>query len=259
MEEQFILALDIGTSTIRSYIYNSRADVVGKAVDQVILHYPSAGCVEIDPEELWESVVAVVHNLSAGQISAMGISTQRGTFLTWSVESGEPFHRFITWKDLRADKLVKQWNRSFTWRVVRASSYVLYLLSRSKRFQAGSVLKFTNTQVVRASSYVLYLLSRSKRFQAGSVLKFTNTQVVRASSYVLYLLSRSKRFQAGSVLKFTNTQVVRASSYVLYLLSRSKRFQAGSVLKFTNTKVFVSEKLGLRLAISDLILGSGIL
>lgn len=35
MEEKYILTLDIGTSTIRSFIYNSKAETVGKAVDQV--------------------------------------------------------------------------------------------------------------------------------------------------------------------------------------------------------------------------------
>lgn len=47
----------------------------------------------------------------------MGISTQRSTFITWSQDTGKPFHRFITWKDLRADELVKQWNDSYTWKV----------------------------------------------------------------------------------------------------------------------------------------------
>lgn len=55
--------------------------------------------------------------LSAGQITAMGISTQRGTFTTWSKDTGEHFHNFVTWKDLRADELVKQWNESYIWRV----------------------------------------------------------------------------------------------------------------------------------------------
>lgn len=56
-------------------------------------------------------------SLSAGQITAMGISTQRSTFITWSRKNGQPFHRFCTWKDLRADKLVKEWNNSYTWKV----------------------------------------------------------------------------------------------------------------------------------------------
>lgn len=35
MEEKYILTLDIGTTTIRSFIFNSKAETVGKAVDQV--------------------------------------------------------------------------------------------------------------------------------------------------------------------------------------------------------------------------------
>lgn len=57
-------------------------------------------------------------NLSVAQITAMGISTQRSTFITWSRKTGKAFHRFITWKDLRADELVRQWNDSYTWKVV---------------------------------------------------------------------------------------------------------------------------------------------
>ncbi|KAI5643034.1 putative glycerol kinase 5 [Phthorimaea operculella] len=152
MEENYILTLDIGTTTIRSFIFNSRAETVANAVDQVVLHYPSPGFVEIDPDELWNSIVGVVGTalrnakLSAGQIQAMGMSTQRSTFITWSRETGKPFHRFITWKDLRADKLVKQWNKSYTWKLIKVAAYALYLVSGSKRFRAGSVLKFMNTQ-----------------------------------------------------------------------------------------------------------------
>lgn len=36
MEEKYILSLDVGTTTIRSVIYNSRAENVGKAIDQVL-------------------------------------------------------------------------------------------------------------------------------------------------------------------------------------------------------------------------------
>lgn len=34
MEEKYILSLDIGTTTIRSFIYNSRAEIVDKAINQ---------------------------------------------------------------------------------------------------------------------------------------------------------------------------------------------------------------------------------
>lgn len=34
MEEKYILSLDIGTTTIRSFIYNSRAEIVAKAINE---------------------------------------------------------------------------------------------------------------------------------------------------------------------------------------------------------------------------------
>ncbi|XP_047518640.1 putative glycerol kinase 5 [Pieris napi] len=152
MEDKYILSLDIGTTTIRAFIYNSRTETIAKAVDHVILHYPEPGYVEIDPDELWNSVVDVINKalksakLNPRQITAMGISTQRSTFTTWSRVTGRPFHRFITWKDLRADKLVKYWNNSYLWKFIKVGAYVLYMVSRSKRFKAGSVFKFSNNQ-----------------------------------------------------------------------------------------------------------------
>ena len=47
----------------------------------------------------------------------MGISTQRATFVTWNRITGEEFHNFITWKDVRAESLVKEWNKSLSMRV----------------------------------------------------------------------------------------------------------------------------------------------
>lgn len=47
-------------------------------------------------------------------VKVFGLSTQRGSFVTWDKRTGKPFHNFITWKDLRADHLVKSWNNSWT-------------------------------------------------------------------------------------------------------------------------------------------------
>ncbi|CAG9795828.1 unnamed protein product [Diatraea saccharalis] len=185
MEEKYILTLDIGTTTIRSFIYNSRAESVGKAVDQVVLHYPQAGFVEIDPDELWHTIINVVKkslqdaSLSAGQMSAMGISTQRSTFITWSRKSGKPFHRFITWKDMRADKLVKQWNDSYTWKASIEEFVLGNLLHNivvSCISPLGHTKGFRQESLIKAGAFALYLISRSKRFRAGSALKFMNTQ-----------------------------------------------------------------------------------
>ncbi|CAH0713348.1 unnamed protein product, partial [Brenthis ino] len=193
MEQKYILSLDIGTTTIRSVIYNSRTEIIGKAVDQVILHYPSSGYVEIDPDELWTSVVGVVSTsiqnakLSTGQITAMGISTQRSTFTTWSRKTGKPFHRFITWKDLRADDLVKQWNDSYTWKLIKIGAFVLFMISRSKRFKAGSVLKFSNTQTTLRLYWALHNVPELK-----SAIQNHDAMFGTLDTWLLYKMTGSK-------------------------------------------------------------------
>ncbi|XP_053996645.1 putative glycerol kinase 5 isoform X2 [Hylaeus anthracinus] len=57
------------------------------------------------------------------------------------------YFSFITWKDLRADDMVKEWNSSATMKGLRLGSQILYTLSRRKRFLAASVFKFMNTQM----------------------------------------------------------------------------------------------------------------
>ncbi|KAJ4449775.1 hypothetical protein ANN_01179 [Periplaneta americana] len=85
--------------------------------------------------------------VSPRHIACIGISAQRSSFVTWHKETGKPFHNFITWKDVRADSLVRQWNDSVTMKGLRVGALCLYTVSRSKRFLAGSVLKLMNSQV----------------------------------------------------------------------------------------------------------------
>ncbi|KAK7861772.1 hypothetical protein R5R35_010789 [Gryllus longicercus] len=153
MDGKFVAALDVGTTTIRCYIFDQSTIAVGSACDKVRLLYPQPGRVEIDPEELWKAAVGVVNGaikaagLSAAQVSALGVSTQRSSFVTWHRDTGRPFHNFITWKDVRADDLVRQWNASLTLKGLHVGTRLLYAVTRSQRFLAASVLKLMNSQV----------------------------------------------------------------------------------------------------------------
>lgn len=91
---------------------------------QIELLYPQPGYVEINPDDLWQSILKSIQNaisdakLNANDIACLGISTQRSTFITWDRTTGETFHNFITWKDLRADSMVRKWNESVTLKVL---------------------------------------------------------------------------------------------------------------------------------------------
>ncbi|XP_042205377.1 putative glycerol kinase 5 isoform X2 [Homarus americanus] len=160
-ESRYIASLDLGTTTLRCFIYDANVRICGKAEEKVTLLYPSPECVEMNPEELWEKFVKIINDaianagLNPGNISCLGLSTQRATFITWDRRTGETFHNFITWKDIRADSLVRQWNTCLTMKTLRFISSILYKILRNKRYLAASVMKFMNIQVNMRLKWVL--------------------------------------------------------------------------------------------------------
>lgn len=85
--------------------------------------------------------------LQPSDITCIGISTQRGTFLNWSKSTGKPLHNFITWKDIRSDELCKEWDTSVTMRAIRLVSKVLHTLTRNKKYMVGKILRLHNKMV----------------------------------------------------------------------------------------------------------------
>ncbi|XP_006637880.1 glycerol kinase 5 [Lepisosteus oculatus] len=160
-KEMYVLSVDVGTTTIRGHVYDKKAHIQGSCRKKVSLLYPNPGWVEMEPEELWEQFVAVVQGavdnagLQMSQISALGISTQRATFTTWSRKTGVPFHNFITWQDLRATELVRMWNQSYVMKAVHWVTKMLHFLTRQKRFLAASLVVFSTQHVTFRLAWVL--------------------------------------------------------------------------------------------------------
>jgi len=107
MSGKYLLAIDQGTSSSRSVIYNHAAEVAASAQQEFPQIYPRPGWVEHDPEAIWDSVTAVAQSAMqkvdavAGDISAIGITNQRETTVVWDRESGECVYNAIVWQDRR--------------------------------------------------------------------------------------------------------------------------------------------------------------
>lgn len=148
----FVLGLDVGSSVIRCHVYDRAARVCSSSAQKVENLYPQIGWVEIDPDVLWIQFVAVIKEavkaagIQMNQIVGLGISTQRGTFITWNKKTGNHFHNFISWQDLRAAELVKSWNNSLLMKIFHSSCRVLHFFTRSKRLFAASLFTFTTQQ-----------------------------------------------------------------------------------------------------------------
>ncbi len=103
----YILALDQGTTSSRSIIFNQESEVVSVGQREFNQIFPNSGWVEHDPLEIWESQKETViealqkTNLTAKDIAAIGITNQRETTVIWNLETGEPIYNAIVWQDRR--------------------------------------------------------------------------------------------------------------------------------------------------------------
>lgn len=105
----FLLALDQGTSSSRSIVFDARGQIVAKAQREFRQIYPQPGWVEHDPQEIWSSQLATAQEvlaqagIGAADLAALGITNQRETTLVWNRTSGEPLYNAIVWQDRRAE------------------------------------------------------------------------------------------------------------------------------------------------------------
>jgi len=102
-----LLALDQGTSSSRSIVFDRAGHIVAMAQRELTQIYPQPGWVEHDAMEIWRSQLATARDalaqakLKAGDIRAIGITNQRETTLIWNRKTGQPIHHAIVWQDRR--------------------------------------------------------------------------------------------------------------------------------------------------------------
>lgn len=102
--EQFILAIDQGTTSSRAIIFNKKGEIVSSAQKEFTQYFPKTGWVEHDANEIWLSVVTVYMEAMASsgiepeQIAAIGITNQRETAVVWDKNTGNPVYHAICWQ-----------------------------------------------------------------------------------------------------------------------------------------------------------------
>jgi len=110
----FILALDQGTSSSRSIVFDAGGSIVAMAQREFQQIFPRPSWVEHDPEEIWQSQLATAREavakagLTARDITAIGITNQRETTVVWNRHTGRAIHNAIVWQDRRGEPLCAQ-------------------------------------------------------------------------------------------------------------------------------------------------------
>ena len=99
-----ILAIDAGTTGVRSLLIGRDGNVVDSSYREFTQYFPQIGWVEHDPTEIWESVqetIAQVLKRHGSDPVAIGITNQRETIVAWDKNTSEPLHRALVWQDRR--------------------------------------------------------------------------------------------------------------------------------------------------------------
>ena len=110
----YLLALDQGTSSSRSIVFDERGHIVAQAQLELPQIYPRPGWVEHDPMEIWRTQLATARaalqqaGITARDIRAVGITNQRETTVLWNRKTGRPVHHAIVWQDRRAEPACAQ-------------------------------------------------------------------------------------------------------------------------------------------------------
>src|SRR6202050_4303758 len=114
MSSGYILALDQGTTSSRAVLFDHSGKIAGITQKEFQQYYPQPGWVEHDPEEIWSSQISVAAEalsraeLRPRDISALGITNQRGTPIAWNRKTGKPVYNAIVWQDRRTASFCDQ-------------------------------------------------------------------------------------------------------------------------------------------------------
>lgn len=102
--EQYILALDQGTTSTRAILFNKQGEIVHLAQREFPQYFPKPGWVEHNPNEIWGSTLAVIASclsesgVKPGQVAGIGITNQRETTIIWEKETGNHIYNAVVWQ-----------------------------------------------------------------------------------------------------------------------------------------------------------------
>ncbi len=107
MSSHYILALDQGTTSSRSIVFDKQGNIISAAQKEFKQIYPQPGWVEHDANEIWSTqfgtmaeAVAKAH-ITMKQVAGLGITNQRETTVVWDRKTGQPVYNAIVWQDRR--------------------------------------------------------------------------------------------------------------------------------------------------------------
>ena len=114
----YILAIDSGSSSVRTIIVDAKANIVGEGRASLAWNTRNPGWAELDPIYLWENTKRTIleaistAKINPKEIQAAGITSHRETIMIWDRETGKPVSDAIVWISNQTDEIVERWEKS---------------------------------------------------------------------------------------------------------------------------------------------------
>lgn len=102
--KKYILAIDQGTTSCRTILFDENANIVNVEQREFKQIYPKAGYVEHDAMEIWMTQLFTIKqcvqkaNINIEDIKGVGITNQRETTVLWDKDTGYPVYNAIVWQ-----------------------------------------------------------------------------------------------------------------------------------------------------------------
>ena len=107
MSSHYILALDQGTTSSRTMVFDKQGNIISVAQKEFQQIFPQPGWVEHDADEIWSTQFGTMAEavakagINMKQIAGIGITNQRETTVVWERKTGKPIYHAIVWQDRR--------------------------------------------------------------------------------------------------------------------------------------------------------------
>lgn len=107
--KKYVIALDEGTTSARTIIFDHDTNIVTSVQKEFNLTYPHPGWVEMNPNEVFAAqyatmTEAIFGSISPDEIAAIGIANQRETTMVWNRATSKPVYPAIVWQDKRTSE-----------------------------------------------------------------------------------------------------------------------------------------------------------
>ena len=194
---KYIIALDEGTTSVRSVLYNTESHSIEKIEKQRFKQiFPASGLVEHDANVIWKKQISSLKKLTANidpkQIYGLCITNQRETVVAWDKRTGRPICNAIVWQCRRTANMCKQLTKDAALcKKIKQKTGLLpdaYFSGTKIKWildnvpQANKLLKEGNLLVGTIDSYLVYRLTNGK-VHATDVTNASRTMLFNINTF----------------------------------------------------------------------------